>query len=382
MMSVFTYMYRLANRHADKLLLAGVAAAAAYNWRVWQRDKAEALRVRDEWPPLPTLKRTPRVSVLVAAWNEHIRIGPHLQSFLALRYANIELVVCAGGTDGTLDIVKEYASERIVVLEQQPGEGKQRALARCIEHASGEIIYLTDADCLFDNETLTRLLAPIVNDGLHVVSGARRPLDEQMTRVLPRYLWASDVVSTLRSPLASQGLYGANAAMTRAALEQSGGLDFPARSGTDYQLALRVLAQGFEIRLAPHSFIPTEYAESLALYRRQQSRWLRNLLLYGRRYGARHDVAVTLKPVSIGTLMLTAPLSSTVFGPVVLVPWAALLAHASLSKLRYVLYTSIVFQQPVPARLLLSLVPLTLIDFAIWASPLYDLLKASRREIW
>ena len=45
------------------------------------------------------------------------------------------------------------------------------ALARCYDRSSGEIIYLTDADCLFDGEALARLLAPIMNEGEQVTTG-------------------------------------------------------------------------------------------------------------------------------------------------------------------------------------------------------------------
>ncbi|NJK33015.1 MAG: glycosyltransferase [Deltaproteobacteria bacterium] len=86
--------------------------------------------------------------MLVAAWHEADHIGAHIAAFQALRYPNKELILCAGGADGTCAIAQGCANESIHILEQMPGEGKQRALRRCYAAASGELIYLTDADCL------------------------------------------------------------------------------------------------------------------------------------------------------------------------------------------------------------------------------------------
>jgi hypothetical protein len=80
--------------------------------------------------------------------------------------------------------------------------------------------------------------------------------------------------------------------------------------------------------------------------------------------------------------MLLAPLASVATGNVVLVPWSLLVAHAASSKLRYALFAARVYQRPISTRLIISIVPLALIDFAIWALPILDLLNPQRREQW
>jgi cellulose synthase/poly-beta-1,6-N-acetylglucosamine synthase-like glycosyltransferase len=376
-------IHRLLNRHAAKVLLPGLLGVVAYNWRLWQRDRAEAINKRMQKPPVPpAFAQTPKVTVLVAAWNECERIEAHIRSFLSLSYPNKELILCAGGTDGTLEMARTYAGDTVMVLEQKPGEGKQRSLARSLEQATGEIIYLTDADCLYADEPFLRMIGPLIEEGEHVTTGHIRPLDEQLHKVLPWYLWASDTVATVRSSRYGKGLRGANAALTRSALEQSGGMHFTAQTGTDYHLALRLVAHGFQIRQVPESVVPTEYSEHVGMHRRRQSRWLRNLILYGQQYGARDDVVVTVKTVSTGVVMVLTPLVGLFTGRSILIPWTWLVAHASFSKLRYVLFTATLYQQSIPMRLIVSLLPLTLVDFIIWASPVLDLLQSSRRKQW
>ena len=161
-------------------------------------------------------------------------IDAHIESFLALDYPNIELILCAGGSDDTLARAQCYAGDRVQVIAQVAGEGKQKALARAYPHATGDIIFLTDADCLYDSAALTHLLAPIINDGEAIASGTFRLRADQHTRLLPFYVCAANTVSSGRTGRYTDGLLGANTAMTRAALDHSGGMDFTAATGTDY----------------------------------------------------------------------------------------------------------------------------------------------------
>lgn len=376
---MITHLRRLraaADAAAPWAMLAGATCVAAWNLRL-------LLRARVPQPSAaPALQRRPSVSVLVAAWNEAASIEAHLRSFLALRYPQIELILCAGGDDATLMLARHLASDRVTVIEQRRGDGKQRSLARCLEHASGEVVVLTDADCMYDDEALERLLAPIVNEGERITTGASRPLDSQMCQVLPRYLWASDVVASSQAPAYADGILGRNAAITRAALDQAGGLGFEARTGTDYQLAKRLLASGAAIRAVPESVVPTAYPDTLASYRSRQSRWLRNLLIYGARYRAYADIARTLRTVLTGAAMLLMPLAAPLAGRLPLAAWATLLLHACLSKLRYAAFAERASGQRTPKALYPLVLPLTLLDFALWVLPIRDLLDPKRRGRW
>jgi cellulose synthase/poly-beta-1,6-N-acetylglucosamine synthase-like glycosyltransferase len=370
------------NRHALRLLACGAIAVVIRQWRQWPRDKVAVEQRCAERRVLPVLARTPRVSVLVAAWNEEANIEAYIGSFLRLSYPCIELILCAGGSDPTLDVARRHEGEKIIVLEQAAGEGKQRSLARCLERASGDLIYLSDADCILSDEALLRLLAPIVNEGEAVASGKVRPLDTQLASPLPYYLWAADVASSLRQPPYGQGLQGANSCVTRVALDQIGGLSFPAPTGTDYHLARRLIGAGLRIRNVGASVVATEYPESLGVYRRRQSRWLRNLLTYGRQYGAQSDVRSTLKTITVGVAMLCMPSVCALCGRVVMIGWLLLLCNTLCAKARYIGMTARLMGTAPPRRLWLALLPLSLADFAVWASPCIDMLSNRRRRRW
>ncbi len=100
-------------------------------------------------------KKTPSVSVIVAARNEAQHIRSCLGSLLQQNYAGEYdiTVVDDQSTDDTAQAVWELAQHhpnlRLIQI-QQPREGwspKKYALNMAIEHSSGEIICATDADC-------------------------------------------------------------------------------------------------------------------------------------------------------------------------------------------------------------------------------------------
>ncbi|GAC1552262.1 MAG: hypothetical protein NVS2B7_28220 [Herpetosiphon sp.] len=366
-----------------ELLFVGIVCVV-WNWLLWRRDiaQATALRTKRLSQPLPELGRTDQVSALVAAWNAEEHIEALIRSFLMLDYPNLELILCAGGTDNTFCCASRFASNRITVLKQHPGEGKQRALVRCLECASGEILYLTDADCVFDNEAFTRMLDLLSTKKEEVVTGSLRPHDHQLQQRLPFYLWASDVVAAQHRSTNSRGLLGMNTMLTRAALERGGGLNYLARTGTDYHLARRLINSGATIRYVPTSIVPTHYPVTLQEHSRRQSRWLRNLLIYGLQYKSWYDVIATIRTVGAGLLMTISPIVFAYFKPVLLLGWLIVFAHAVLSKLRYMAFTARLYQCRIPGTMWISVVPLTIIDFIIWTLPLLDLVNAKRRYRW
>jgi cellulose synthase/poly-beta-1,6-N-acetylglucosamine synthase-like glycosyltransferase len=355
------------NAEAGWLFLGGLVVVALWNWWKWRQDRALALRLRDRKTEPVQLQATPKVSVLVAAWNEADIIREHIESFLRLRYPNKELVLCAGGEDGTCKIAREYSGEAVIVLEQHSGEGKQRALHRCLERATGEVLFLTDADCILNDEAFELTLAPVVNEGESVATGASRPLSGQERHPLVLHCWFADVYGRARWGRYTDGILGRNAALRRDVLETVSGFEAEVRTGTDYYLAKRVLRYGYPIRYVPDSAVETAYPETLREYKRQQTRWLRNVVMHGLRFGAYGEAVRCVIPSVIGVLMLTGPLLGLGLGRLAIVGWLLAWAHVMLSRLRYMRFGKLLTGCSLRARGYLWLPAYAIADFAIWA---------------
>ena len=369
------------DRGAMPLTLLGLAAVAAHNWRQWQRDKSllAQLKAPEPLPPLEEWPALPPVSVLVAAWNEATSIEQHIESFLALRYPNRELVLCAGGQDGTYEQALTWAAAQVTVLKQSPGEGKQRALARCLTRAKGSIIFLSDADCLLNDEAVLRILWSLLGEGEDVATGTSRPLRQQHNPFFT-YQWATDHYVDAHRPRFITGLLGRNCAVSRTALDEIGGFDADVPTGTDYYMAKRLLKSGYRIRYVRDSVVETRYPGTVRSYWRRQSRWVRNLLLLGPAFGAYDEVRQALRTSLVGLAMLLLPFAALLVGPIFLAIWGVLFFYALLARLRYALFAG----RDSYLRLsleYLSLIPLfVLVDFIAWSRPLVDLLL--RRNRW
>lgn len=371
--------------NAGWLLTIGLIGLMALHIWLFRRDQAR-IQPLDPSVPSPTLRAQPKVSVLVAAWNEADHISAHIAAFQALRYPNKELILCAGGADGTYAIATRCAGgasgsgESVIVLEQQPGEGKQRALRRCYAAASGAIIFLTDADCLLSDSAFEHTLAPIINDGERVVTGRSHPLTSQRDRAIVAQHWLKESYVHSRWDAYTGGILGRNAALTREALDGAGAFAADVPTGTDLHLAKMLLQRGERIRFAAPSSVETYFQESFARYRRQQARWLRNQVIWGLRFNARGDILSGMTPMGIG-IGLIALFVIGLFSPLALAVWGLLLAHMLMNRARYLLIGGQLERYPVGVGLLL--LPLfTLIDVIVWASAAFELIDSRRRARW
>lgn len=354
------------NARAGLLFVVGLGGVCAFTWRKWNSDSAFAHELRAKTAETPMLNRTPRVSILVAAWNESELLEAHIQSVLALRYPNKELILCAGGKDDTCAIAQRYAGENVTVIEQPPGSGKQRALQLCLPHATGEIIFLTDADCTLNDDIFERCIAPLVNDGEVAATGPTRPVTWQLTMPFVLHRWFNELYVESHSGDYSSGLLGMNAALRRDLLTEIGEFRDEVRTGTDYHMAKKLLQRGYRIRYVKDSVVESRFITSVERYRRQQARWLRNVVMYGLRFGAYDEVYRCLLPTFIATGMLTAPLLALLLGPIVLAGWAVGWVFVILNRARYMRFGEIRTGQSFGTGYLL-LPFYTLLDFTIWA---------------
>jgi glycosyltransferase involved in cell wall biosynthesis len=326
------------------------------------------------------------VTILVAAWNEAAMIEEHVSSVLRLRYPRLQYVLCAGGPDGTFELASQFARPGVVVVEQRAGEGKQAALRRALSLATGDVIFMTDADCLLDDASVERTLAPILDGEAEASTGGSQPLPRQQERsLLALYHWAGDRYVACRSGDTAAGLLGRNCAVTRSALERTGGFRADVPTGTDYHLAKSLIAAGIPIRHVGSSAVPSRYSESIRPYARQQRRWLRNVVILGGRFGARDDVRQAALTSCIGLATLFAPLTAVALGRSVLAAWLVVVIRGAASKVRYVDFAVRVDERPdlAPSTARrLAAVPLTIVELAVWSLPLLDYLIPARRSTW
>lgn len=118
----------------------------------------------------------PRISVIIAAYNEEKNIGSKLKNTLALEYPKelLDIVVASdGSTDATEAIVQKYEAEGVRLL-CLPRQGKIAALDKAVAGSRGEIIVFTDATTMVDAGALRVLMQNFSDETVGGVSGNQR----------------------------------------------------------------------------------------------------------------------------------------------------------------------------------------------------------------
>ncbi|HYD30974.1 MAG TPA: glycosyltransferase family 2 protein [Azospirillaceae bacterium] len=125
-------------------------------------------------PMVAAASSRPRVSLILAAYNEAPIIAAKLENSLTLDYPDLEIVVVSDGSDdGTERVVAGFAGYGIISLHDPVRRGKGMAMNRAVAMATGDILVFSDANAFCAPEALARLVAPFCDPQVGLVSGRK-----------------------------------------------------------------------------------------------------------------------------------------------------------------------------------------------------------------
>jgi glycosyltransferase involved in cell wall biosynthesis len=134
-----------------------------------------------------------KLSVLMPVFNESRWIEAIVQKVLTQKVegiSDVELVIVDdGSTDGTQEHLKKLAQkygQQICLYAHEKNMGKGAALQTAIQHMSGDLCIVQDADLEYDPHDYPLLLEPIIQGRADCVYGSRF-IGMQSKRVL--YFW-------------------------------------------------------------------------------------------------------------------------------------------------------------------------------------------------
>lgn len=147
------------------LLLAYANVGYPLLLRVWG-----SLRPR----PFRTGTQEPRVTIVMAAYNEAAGIDARLQNLLSLDYPVKQLDILLGldgCDDETAERARAYSRQGVRVVEFDTRRGKPSVLNALLSEAQGEIVVFCDARQRYDSAALRALVAPFADPEVGAVTG-------------------------------------------------------------------------------------------------------------------------------------------------------------------------------------------------------------------
>src|SRR5229473_6759201 len=125
----------------------------------------------------PLLSITPRVSLLISAYNESGIIEHKLRNALSLDYPRdlLDIVVISDcSDDGTDELVAKYAPHGVHLLRQPQRLGKSSWLNPGVDQAFGEILVFSDANAIYEHHAIHRLVRHFAGPQVGYVVGNAR----------------------------------------------------------------------------------------------------------------------------------------------------------------------------------------------------------------
>jgi hypothetical protein len=208
----------------------------------------DRVRGRRAPPPEPApAGELPRVSLIVAAYDEQDVIARKVANALALDYPRerLELIVASDGSrDATVERARDAGADLVLDL---PRAGKIRTQDAAVERASGELLAFSDANSYWEPGALRALVAPFADPSVGYVCGQVRFVNEGGSNQEGLY-WRYEMrVRELESRLG--GVTGGNGAIY--AVRREAYLVVDPRMGHDLSFPFNMVKRGWRPVYAP-----------------------------------------------------------------------------------------------------------------------------------
>lgn len=115
-----------------------------------------------------------KLSVIIPCFNEKATIESIVQAVRATGIVYEILIVDDGSTDGTRELLPQWANDDLVrVIYHDHNQGKGAAVRTGFKEATGEVFLIQDADLEYDPREYPSLLKPLEEDKTKIVYGSR-----------------------------------------------------------------------------------------------------------------------------------------------------------------------------------------------------------------
>lgn len=139
-------------------------------WMAWKRrGTVQKVSIPENAPHLQ-----PQLATVVVAFKNEAQNLPHLFDALAVQTYPLSrfevLLVNDASNDGYVEVLRNHLSTRIRLLHS-PGRGKKEAVRHGVENAEGEVVLVTDADCVPSPQWVEAMVNAMATSNAKMVIG-------------------------------------------------------------------------------------------------------------------------------------------------------------------------------------------------------------------
>jgi len=227
-----------------------------------------------------------KISILVPGWNATPYIKNCINSLLENDYNNYKIIIIVGGTDNSYKIALKLQKEhpgKIIALEQKIPH-KNKALNIGLKHVEGDIIVITDIDCIYQKNWLSRINEIFQDKKYNVITGLYLPYSEcksslaEFNKIKHGY---SLINFEHAKEIIGNKLCGANTAFRKEVFfNKIKRFEEISRTGDDKVLGLEFNKQGEKLYFFQDIYVFTEcYSNSMKMFIKRRIRWARDLFI-------------------------------------------------------------------------------------------------------
>jgi len=213
--------------------------------------------------PVRKEEMLPPVTIIIAARNEVDSIGTTIENKLALDYPRdmLEIIVVSDcSDDGTDEVVQQFSEDNVILLRQEPQQGKTAALNLAVQRAKGDILVFSDANSMYAEDALRRLVANFADSDVGYVTGKMVYVTRTGSGVsegCSAYMKYENILRTLETRVGSVvGVDGGVDAVRRELYTPMDPALLP-----DFVLPLNVVEQGYRVVYEPAALLREDSLE-------------------------------------------------------------------------------------------------------------------------
>ena len=204
--------------------------------------------------PAPT-GEMPSVCLIISAFNEETVLYDKIQNSLSQKYPADKLTILVasdGSPDRTVEIAEGFADYGVEVVHRNERRGKSAVLNDVIAGRRDDVIVFTDANSVFSEDAIGRLVRNFSDPSIGCVVGRLRYVDRETSSVGKgegAYWKYEGMVSRLESALSSVLVANGSIFAIRRSLFQ---ILYP-EVANDFQVPMDIAAQGAGVVYEPRA---------------------------------------------------------------------------------------------------------------------------------